>query len=229
VKKDLSKVKKPKISRYIWPAILILVIAFLAMFILFAHRPGHYDPIPVAEPNQVSRYLTGELLPTIYNGAQRGAPFDVVITQEGINDILARELKPIKLQNVTLARPQVLIMPEAIKVMTTVEAKPVDFFLTIELAPTINEGGLLNLHTSGITLGAVNITPVAKSIGEKAYSSWMSSTGIEPNNIAAQVCRSLLRDEPFEPVFKVGGRTLRVSKVDVASEKMTVLLTPVSD
>jgi hypothetical protein len=100
---------------------------------------------------------------------------------------------------------------------------------TIELNPTINPLGQLNLHISSVTLGAVNVTAVAKLIGDKAYSNWLSSTGTEPNNIAARICRSLLNDEPFEPIFEIGDKTLRVSKMEVATKKITALLTPVPD
>jgi hypothetical protein len=87
----------------------------------------------------------------------------------------------------------------------------------------------LNLHINSVALGAVSFTSVARLMGERAYSDWMSSTGMEPNNIAAQVCRSLLNNEPFEPVFEFGRKRLRVSRIDVSVEKITTLLTPAPD
>lgn len=197
---------------------------------LTAYKPSRYAPVRVADQNQISPYLTHNLLPAVFNGAQLRESFEVVITQEGLNDIIARLHQPIKLHNITLTDPQVLLTPQKkIILMATAGARPVDLVATIELNPTINQQGLLNLHINSVALGAVNITSVAKLIGDKAYLDWLSSTGMEPNNIAAQVCRSLLNDEPFEPVFEFGGKRLRVSRIDVSAEKITALLTPAPD
>jgi uncharacterized protein YpmS len=229
MKKDLPKVKKAKFWKYVWPAILIVLVVFVSAFILVAHRPRGYAPMRAAEPNQVSRYLTNELLPSIYNGGQAGKPFEVVITQEGLNDIVSHLPQPMRIHNVTLADPQVILTPMQITLMATVEARPVDFFLTVELNPFINKEGLLNLCVNRVMLGAVDITSIARSIGDKAYMSWMSLTGTEPNNPAAQVCRSLLWDEPFDPVFRISGRTLRVSKIDIMGTKIIALLAVVPE
>jgi hypothetical protein len=87
----------------------------------------------------------------------------------------------------------------------------------------------MNLCVNRILLGKVNITSIARSIGNKAYADWMATTGTEPNNIASQICLSLLKDEPFDPVVKMNGRTLRVSKIDVMRRKIVVLLTVVHE
>jgi uncharacterized protein YpmS len=229
MKKDSPNVKKTKFRKYLLPAALLVLVLLMLVLVLTAYRPKRYAPVRVADQNQISPYLTHHLLPAVFNGAQRREPFEVVITQEGLNDIIARFPQPIKLHDITLTDPQVLLTPQKIILMATAGARPVDLVATIELNPIISQQGLLNLHINSVALGAVNITSVAKLIGDKAYLDWLSSTGTEPNNIAAQVCRSLLNDEPFEPVFEFGGSRLRVSKIDVSAAKITVLLTPAPD
>ena len=56
-------------------------------------------------------------------------------------------------------------------------------------------------------------------MGSKALTDWLSFTGTEPNDIAAQVCRSLLNDEPFEPVFKIGDKSLRLCKIKLETKE----------
>jgi len=226
MKKDLPNVKKTKLKKCFWPVILIVLIVFMSALVFITHRPRRYAPIRVADHNQASRYLTNQLLPTIYNNSQLGKPFEVVITQDGLNDILARWPHPIKLQNIVLTDPQVLLLPQQIILMATTNLETVDLVLAIELNPTITPQGLMNLHINTVTLGAVNITAVARLIGDKAYLSWMSSTGTDPNSIVARVCRSLLNNEPFEPAFEIGDESWRISKMEVAANKITVLLTP---
>jgi uncharacterized protein YpmS len=229
MKKDLSNVKKSRRGRYLLPAILILLIILASAFILIGHRPGNYAPAKAANPNEVSRYLTNELLPEIYNGAQLGESFELEITQEGLNDIISHLPGAMITNDLTLVRPEVILTPMQITVMATAEARPMDLFLTIELNPFINKEGLMNLCVNRILLGKVNITSIARSAGEKAYTNWMTETGTEPNNIASQICLSLLKDEPFDPVFKIGGKNCRVSKVDVMRGKIIVLMSVVPE
>ena len=221
--------KKSRRGRYLLPAILILLIILATAFILIGHKPGNYAPAKAANPNEVSRYLTNELLPEIYNGAQLGESFELEITQEGLNDIVSHLPGAMITNDLTLVRPEVILTPMQITVMATAEARPMDLFLTVELNPFINKEGLMNLCVNRILLGKVNITSFARSIGNKAYINWMTETGTEPNNIASQICLSLLKDEPFDPVFKMNGRTFRVSKIDVMRGKMIVFLTVVRE
>jgi uncharacterized protein YpmS len=229
MKKDSTNEKKNKFKKYLWPAITLALTLLVIALVLTAYRPGRYAPVRIADQNQVSPYLTHQLMPTIYNNAQLDKPFEVIITQQGLNDIVARLPQPIRLHNITLADPQVFLMSERIVLMAAVRAKPIDFFVTIELNPTINERGLLNLHINNIKLGMVNVTAVAKLIGDKAYSNWLTTTGTEPNNFAAQVCRSFLRDKPFEPVFEIRGKTLRLTKINVETKGIVVQLNPIPD
>jgi len=211
------------------PVILIVLIVFMSALVLIGHRPRRYAPLRLDDKNPFSPYLTGQILPTVYNGAQLGKPFDVVITQEGLNDIIARLPQPTQLHNITLADPQVIFTPLQITLMATIKARPVNPILTIELHPFINQQGLLNLCVNRVVLGTIDITPLAMSIGNKAYSDWLSSTGTEPNNIAAQICRSLLDNAGFEPVFEIDGRMLRVSNIEVTTKKIIISLAPVPD
>lgn len=229
MKKDLTKMKKKRSIRYLLPAVLILLIILASVFVLIGHRPGNYVPLKAANPNEVSRYLTNELLPNVYNGVQFGEPFELEITQDGLNDIVSHLPGALLTNDITLTRPQIILTPMQITVMATVEARPMDLFLTVELNPFINKQGLMNLCINRISLGKMNITSVARSVGNKAYSDWMARTGTEPNNIASQVCLSLLKDEPFDPVFKMNSRTLRILKIDVMRKKMIVLVAPVKE
>jgi uncharacterized protein YpmS len=229
MKKDLAGVKKSKLKRYFLATGAILLTLFVLVFVLTAHKPGRYAPLKVEDHNQISPYLTHQLLPTVYNNTQLGEPFEVVITQQGLNDIVARTPQPISFDKVELYDPQVILTPDKIILIAAVRAKPMDLFVTIELNPVINQQGLLTLHIDRVLLGAVNITAMARLIGNKAYSDWLSLTGMEPDNIVAQICRSLLNDEPFEPTFEFGGKSLRISKFEVSDGKITALLTPALD
>ncbi len=219
--------KNRKLKAYFWFAIP-LVLAFLA-FVLVTHRPKNYAPLQIADQSQISVYLSNYLMPAIYNNSQLDNPFEVVITEEGLNDIIARWRQPIKFNNITFTDPQAILTQSQIILMATAKTRFANLILTIRITPVINSFSQLNIHVDSISLGAAGITTLTKSIGNKAFTDWLAFTGTEPNNIAAQVCRSLLNDEPFDPVFKFGDKSLRICKIKLEKKEMTVLLLPFSD
>jgi hypothetical protein len=113
--------------------------------------------------------------------------------------------------------------------MATARTQFASPILTIRITPAINLFGQLNIHIDSVSLGAAGITTLTKSMGSKAFTEWLAFTGTEPNNIAAQLYRSLLNDEPFEPVFKVSDKSLRICKIKLEKKKITAVLLPLPD
>ena len=227
MKKDSEKMKKPKIKTYLWIAIpVVLVLLAIAMLM---HKPKNYTPLRIADQNQISVYLSNYLMPTIYNNSQLDEPFEVAITEEGLNDIIARWRQPMIFNNITFTDPQAILTQNQIILMATARTRFASPILTIRITPAINSFGQLNIHVDSVSLGAAGITTLTKSTANKAFTDWLAFTGTEPNDIVAQVCRSLLNDEPFDPVFKVGDKSLRISKIKLEKKKITALLLPLSD
>jgi hypothetical protein len=230
-KSDLKISKKTRIKRLIcWLFVDLLVAA--AVFGLLIYKPSRYKPIdPFSqdyEPGQVSPYLTHQLSPQIYNGAQRGEPFEIIVTQEGINDIISRANWPIQGEGVLLYAPAALFVPGSVVLMGTAVVKGVEFVITIELEPKINEEGLLNLHVSKVKVGAMNITPVAKMTAKKMYAERIAGVYIDTKALQTKIAASLLNDEPFEPVFKIDEKRIRVEKIIVGQRELKAFLVPVS-
>jgi uncharacterized protein YpmS len=227
MKKDSEKMKKTKVKAYFWIAIPLVLV--LLAFVLVTHRPKNYVPLRIADQNQISIYLSNYLMPTIYNNSQLDEPFEVIITEEGLNDIIARWRQPVKFNNITFSDPQAILTQKQIILMATAKTRFANLVLTIRITPAIDYFGQLNIHVDSVSLGAAGVTTLVKSAGNKAFADWLSFTGTEPNNIAAQACKSLLNDESFEPVFKVGDKSLRICKIKLEKKKITALLLPLSE
>jgi uncharacterized protein YpmS len=168
------------------------------------------------------------LSPAIYNGSQRVEPFDVIITQEGLNDIIARGDWPMESEGVLLYAPAALFIPGRLVLMGTADAKGVEFVVTIELEPQINEEGLLNLQIAKVKVGAMNITPLAKIIAKKMYMQRISGFEVDTKALQTQIAASLLTDEPFEPVFDIDDKKVRIEKISIENKKLLAHLVPAS-
>ena len=228
---DLKIRRKKRTKRLVrWLFIDLIVAAVI--FGLLIYRPGRYKPLDTFsqdyEPGQISTYLTNELYPQVYNNAQRGEPFDVIITQDGINDIISHMNWPIQGEGILLYSPAALFVPGIVVFMGTADAKGVKFVITIELEPKIDENGLINLHVSKVKVGAMNVTPLARMTAQKMYAERLAANDVDINELRTKIAASLLNEEPFEPAFTVNGQKVRVESVVVGQRELKARLVPVS-
>ena len=230
-KTDSKNPRKARARKLICWLFVDLIVAAVIIALLL-HKPGHYDPADFAsagyEPGQVSPYLTHELSPQVYNGAQRDEPFDLVITQKGINEIVAGWGWPRMSRGVMLHSPAVLFTPGSVLLMATADLKGAEFVVTIKIEPKIDEQRLLTFHVSKFKIGAMNITPLAKITAKKLYLQKIAHLQIDKEAVQTKIAESLLNDAPFEPVFKVDDRKVRIDKIAVSEEKLTAHLIPAS-
>ena len=228
----IAKIRgKTRVRKLLFWLCIDLVVA-VAVLVLLLYRPGRYDPAGLESANpergQVSSYLTHELSPQFYNGAQRGEPFDLVITQKGVNEIVAGWGWPVMSEGIMLYAPAVLFVPGSVVLMGTVNIKGVELVVSIELRPSINEHGLSNLSVAQVKIGAMNITPLAKIMAKRMYAQRIAAASADSKALYAKIAASLLNDEPFEPVFEVDDRKVRIEKITVHQEKITAHLVPAS-
>jgi len=210
----------------------------MVIFALLLYKPARYKP-PDAIPagnnqREVSPYLTNVLLPQLHNGAQRDEPFEMVVTQKGINEIIAWSKWPKESEGVTFTAPVVFFAPDNIELMGTANIKGVDLVISVMAEPRLDEEGLLNLHVTKVKIGAMNITPVARMIAKRMYAERLETMPIDTEDLRTQIAASLLNDEPFEPVFDIADifenerKKLRIEKVTIQKEKLTLRLAPAS-
>jgi len=228
---DLKIRKKARFRKLIRWLLVDLAVAAI-IFALLLYRPGRYKPADFSSDNykrgEVSPYLTHDLSPKIYNGTQRGKPFELVVTQKGINEIITRGNWPMESEGILLYAPAALFVPGAVVLMGTADIKGVEFVVTIELEPKIDEQGLLNLRVAKVKVGAMNITPLAKMMAKKMYTQRLAAIRIDTEAVQTKIAASLLNDEPFEPVFRVDDKKVRIEKIAVAKEKLLLRLVPAS-
>lgn len=214
-----------------------LALAAIILALLF-YKPARYRPfdtIPAdSKQIEISPYLTNELLPQLYNNAQRDEPFNLDIDQKGINETIARFKWPKESEGVILSAPTVFFVPDSIVLMGTANIKGAELVVTIVAKPTLNEKGMLNLNVQKVKIGAMNITPVAKLLAKRMYSERMASVPVDIENLRTKIAASLLNEEPFEPVININDifedldKKLRVEKITIAQKKLTIRLIPVS-
>jgi len=228
--KVLKERKKKKFRKVYLCLAAVLVILVIVVLLLF-HRPADYN-LPQANPagkeaGKISRYLTHELLPNLYNGAQSHEPFDLVVTQEGINDAVGLSKWPKHAEGINFSAPLVFFTEDGIVLMATMTAGEAELVLTIRIEPVFDQQGLVNLGVTKVMVGAVNVTAFARIFLKNIYLENDSGRGPADEGIEEKIIRSLLNDEPFEPVFDIDGQRLRIEKITIEQGKLTLQLVPI--
>ena len=104
---DLKNLKKKKRKKLLYWLAIDLSIAFI-IFALLLYRPGRYNPNMTIDSDEVSPSLT-KLSSEIYNKSQLGKPFEIVITQEALNDIINEADWPLESEGILLYAPAAII------------------------------------------------------------------------------------------------------------------------
>jgi hypothetical protein len=226
--RDLKKGKKSRRTRLIYWLLIDISVAII-VFSLLMYRPGRYSPLDVTPDaqGQVSTYLTNELGSEINNKAQLGRPFDVEITQDGLNDIISHGNWPIERDGIMLYSPAAVLTPDAIVLMGTADMRGMEFIITAELKPQIDTLGLLNLQVVAVKVGAMNLTAVVKVIAKKMYTQRLAEFPVDTSDLRTKAAASLLNEEPFEPVFSIDNkRKLRIEKITLEKGRILAHLVP---
>ena len=234
--KKLKVRKKRKFKKRYW-LLIDLALAIIILYSLF-YKPARYRPpgtVPTGNnQDQVSTYLTNELLPELYKRAQLDEPFDLDISQKGINEAIDRLQWSQESNGVLLFAPKVFFVPENIVLMGTASIKGAELVITVVAKPSLDEEGLLHLRVEKVKIGAMNITPLARLMAKRMYTDRLATVHVDTENLRARIAASLLIDEPFEPVFNIRDifddvdKKVRVEKITLAQKKLTLRLVPAS-
>lgn len=224
----MKKRKKARLKKVCW-LLIGLTAASVSFVLLLLHKPAHYDSPDLAHDNQVSPYLTHELLPELYNNAQLGEPFELVVTEEGMNDVIARSRWPKQSDGINFSVSKVLFETDNIVLMGTAAAGGVEFAVTVIAQAGIDRKGLLNLQVTRVKIGALNLTTLCKMIAKRIYAGRLDTADTGKKDIRLQIAASILNDEPFVPVFKIEDKKVQAEKIKITNGKLTILLTPTPD
>ena len=226
---DSEKRRKARLKKVYHGWLLVSLALALIVLILLLYKPAGYNPTNVIQNRQVSPYLTHELLPELYNGAQLQKPFELCVRQDGINDAISRSKWPKEASGTKFSAPAVLFAPGRIVLMGTTDIKGAKLVVTIVVKPALNEDGLLELPVTKVKIGAMNVTFPAKMMARRMYLERLAEMDTDKRNWRGQIAAALLNNEPFEPVFEIDDKKVRLRKITISRGKLTIHLVPASE
>lgn len=222
-KNTLQPVKdKSCLRQWFWILTVVAAGAAVGVFILFRHTPAAYQPKEPDNPSQVSPYLTHQLGPDFFNQVQLDKPFELNVEQAGLNDILSRFDWPQPLGDMSFSDPMVVFAEQSVYVMGTLEYGDISSVVTIVASPIMKPDGRMDLNIQSIRMGMMPVTTWVRGLAQKAFDDNQSSFEGEPQ--LEEIVRAVIHNEPFEPVFKISDRTVRITRFSVEPGFLKLML-----
>jgi len=225
----LQKKKRSRLKKLAIWLTLDVVVAVTIVGLLF-YNPSSYNPAPPAPPNPdgepVHRYISHELAPTLYNGAQDRRPFEMVIRADRLNEAIAGMQWPKHAEGLTLSAPAVLFRPGRVVLMATANIESANLVVTVEVVPEFNDRNYLNLKVAKVKIGAMNVTPLARTLARRKYQERLEMGPVDSQDIRTKIAASLLAQESFDPVFRIDDKWVRLQAVRIAEGELIGQLVP---
>ena len=126
---SLKKRKRKNLKNTFWFLVGLTTVLIIIALMLLYKPPASRPPQPVHD-KYVSKYLTHVLSPQFYNGLQRQEPFEMIIPQHGINDIIVHSKWPRQYDSVVFLTPKVFFAQDRIVKNQKVVVKTLQFAVT---------------------------------------------------------------------------------------------------
>jgi len=226
---ELAKRRKRRRRRiFLLVDLCVSVAVLVVILILLFHKPADYNPRKPSSSKEVNTYWTHVLYPQIYNGAQLQKPFEVEVSEEGINQLVADSGWPKFSEGAVISQPQVRFAQEGIILMGTATIEGMDLVVTIRGKPAVDVNGLLNLNIDAFKVGALNMTLLARMVARQMYSEKLSELKVNPDDINIEILDSVINNEPFNAVIPIEDKRIKITGVAYEEGKLRIQFTGVS-
>ena len=217
-----QNLKNPKVKSAIvlsaGLAALLLVLWFVGLF----RTPQYYRAVKPVAGEQVSQYLTNHILPELHNKSQYDQPFDIVLSEQGVNDIIARHVDFNSLRQSGLSDLSVVFKKGRILLAGKTVCYGLDFIVTVVLKPYIDNEGYFFLKMSKIQAGRSRILFIGRAVKGKIL---RELTDFLNENIVDST-EALLNNHRIEPVFSFNHRKLRIDKITILDKELMIHFLP---
>ncbi len=226
---EKEKGKGSRRRRLFYWLLIDLTVAVVVLALLL-YKPARYSPMIQAPTGtngeRVHPYLSHELGPQLYNGAQSQRPFHLHVSDRALNEAITQFRWPRETGGVVFSAPKVLFHPDRIVVMGTADIERAELVITVELEPHLNDEGRLDLNVAKVKIGAMNITPLARMMARRMYQERLETVPVDTDDIRTKVAGSLLAGESFEPVFKVEDKWVRLTDLSISEGTLQAEMVP---
>jgi uncharacterized protein YpmS len=203
---------------------LAFIIFLIALWIIDLFKtPANFRIIRPIRGEQISPYLSNYIVPELHNNSQYGKPFDLVLSQTGINDILARHIDPNALAKAGLSDLTTCFKDDEIVFIARTNYKGFDFIVSMAIEPKIDKQGRLFLDAEDFQVGRSSLPFAAEMVKKKIIAGLVENFKAEKNE---EFINTFLNSRKIDPVFNINHSKLRIEKITVQNEELIIHFLP---
>jgi len=191
--------KKTGSGRWWWLILPVMTGVCIGIVMLAGYSPSAYQPKQPENPQQVSFYLTDQLAPEFVNQVQLDQPFELVVEQSGLNDIISRWEWPQEFGDLSFSDPVMIFTENTITLMGNLKYKKIASVLSIDATPVMNESGQVCMNIQSIRLGMLPVTRLVATIARKAFDDSQDLFEGEPD--LEKTVDAIIRNDYFDTTF----------------------------
>ncbi len=213
-----------KIRKTVIWLIGLTVFLLLLWFVGLFRTPGCYRITQPPADAYASQYLTNYILPELLNKPQYGRPFDLVISEDGVNDIIVRHIDANSLRRLNLSNVSVTFRKGRILLVGKTVCCGFDFIITVVLKPYINRHGYFFLKVPEIQAGTSHIPFAVSAVKGRILRELADFL----NNLdIADSAKAVFDSRRIEPVFSINHQKLRIDKIAIQDKQLMIHFLPV--
>ncbi len=207
-------------------AIISVVVAFFSLL----SNSGEYVLPENSDSNEVSPYLTHYLAPEFWNTVQKDEPFEIVVSQDGLNDVISRDSIvdggwPVEYNFIRVYAPQMKFETDQITILGKAVYNEMEVYLKALGSAKLTEEGLMKIGIDDIYAGKINVRNFVLATAKKQFQELHPD--VNSLSYDAKIAYGIINDQPFEPVFQIADRKVKVSRLDLKDGKIVIEFTPV--
>ena len=201
---------------------VFLIFLFLFWLTGLFKTPSNFRHVKPISDGNMSQYLTNYILPQLYNKLQYDQPFDLVISEPGLNDIIVRHIDANSLRRANLSDLSVTLKKGRILLTAKTAYYGFDFIMTLVLKPYIDKNGYFSLKKSQIEAGESLIPFAGDAVKRKIIEGLAGFF----NNLKVSDFNEASFDAKIEPVFSLNHQKHRIDKITVQDKELTIHFLP---
>ena len=151
----------------------------------------------------------------------------MVIDQAGINDVIAQAGWPRISSNFTFQCPQVFFTPGKIILIDKVIYNNFETIVTVVGNASFDKTNMMSLAATKVTIGALNISAIARIVAKTIHKKQQNKQPLETEinkMLQLNIMDSLLYNKPFDPVFKIADKIIRIKAIELKQYQLIATL-----
>lgn len=222
--KNEQKTHKPRRKRWFWILTAAILGPILIGVLLCNYTPRAYRPTALANPEEIPTYLTHELGPDFFNNVQLDEPFELLVKQPGLNEIIASQFQAESFDGFSFTNPMFVFDTDTIYMMGTLNYKQISSVITIIAMPEKTGNHQVCMNIQSVRMGILPVTKLVAFLAQQAFD--QSADCFEGEEDVQRMTQAIILNEPFDPVFEASGYTARITDFSLTPGLLTLMFQP---